>query len=160
MKITRRFLLATCLFSMIITIQSLGAQTVPVQEYNLGKGNLALDGYDPVAYFLDGKALKGSPSFVASYRGVVYRFRNQAHKEAFLKGAEQYLPQYGGWCAFAMGKTGEKVEVDPETYKIVDGKLYVFYNAYFNNTITSWNKDEHALKAKADDNWRRFRQSK
>jgi hypothetical protein len=52
-----------------------------------------------------------------------------------------------------MGAKGEKVEIDPETFKIIDGKLYLFYNAYFNNTLTSWNKDEKNLKAKADKNW-------
>ncbi len=67
-----------------------------------------------------------------------------------------YEPQYGGWCAYAMGNSGEKVEVDPETYKIVDGKLYLFYNKYFTNTLKSWNKDEAKLKSKADESWKNF----
>ncbi|MFC6245118.1 hypothetical protein [Flavobacterium psychroterrae] len=53
-----------------------------------------------------------------------------------------------------MGSAGEKVEINPETFKISDGKLYLFYNAYFNNTLKSWNKDEDNLKAKADRNWK------
>jgi hypothetical protein len=55
-----------------------------------------------------------------------------------------------------MGSSAEKVEVDPETFKIVDGKLHLFYNAYFNNTLKSWNKDEVNLKAKADSNWKKI----
>ena len=60
---------------------------------------------------------------------------------------------FGGWCAYAMGDNGEKVDIDPETFKIIDGKLYLFYNAYFNNTLNSWNKDEKNLKNKANNNW-------
>ena len=67
-----------------------------------------------------------------------------------------YEPQYGGWCAYAMGKDGSKVEVDPETFKIIDGKLYLYYNKFFNNTLKSWNKDETNLKSRADLNWKKF----
>ena len=69
---------------------------------------------------------------------------------------EKYEPAYGGWCAYAMGNSSEKVEVDPETFKIIGGKLYLFYNFYFNNTLKSWNKNETGLKTKADGNWNKF----
>jgi hypothetical protein len=59
-------------------------------------------------------------------------------------------PAYGGWCAYAMGSTGEKVSVDPKTFKIVNGRLNLFYNRFFNNTLDDWNKDEVNLKKKAD----------
>ena len=72
----------------------------------------------------------------------------------FLKNPSKYEPQYGGWCAYAMGSAGEKVEINPETFKIIDGKLYLFYNAYFNNTLKSWNKEETKLKSQADTNWK------
>ena len=65
-----------------------------------------------------------------------------------------YEPQYGGWCAYAMGTSGEKVKVDPETFKIIDGRLFLFYNAFFNNTLNSWNKDEKNYHTKADQNWK------
>ena len=71
----------------------------------------------------------------------------------FKKNPTKYLPQYGAWCAYAMGDNGDKVSVNPETYKIVDGKLYLFYNKLFVNTLKSWNKDEDRIKAKADANW-------
>ena len=77
----------------------------------------------------------------------------QCIKEEFKKNPAQYEPQYGGWCAYAMGDSGEKVSIDPETFKVLDGKLYLFYNKFFNNTLKSWNKDEAKLKKSADANW-------
>ncbi|HMP92338.1 MAG TPA: YHS domain-containing (seleno)protein, partial [Phnomibacter sp.] len=80
-------------------------------------------------------------------------FASQANRDLFLKNYKAYVPQYGGWCAYAMGDSGEKVTIDPETFKIVDGKLYLFYHSWTNNTLTKWNKDEGKLKANANKNW-------
>lgn len=132
------------------------AQTAKRQEqFNL-KNKLALQGYDPVAYFKQNKAVKGKAAIAAAYEGIIYNFSTQANKEFFLKNPASYEPQYGGWCAYAMGARGEKVEINPETFKIVDGKLYLFYNAFFNNTLKDWNKDEPNLKKKADSNWKKI----
>jgi len=130
-------------------------QTQRITQFNL-ENKLALQGYDPVAYFTQKKAVKGKKETAASFEGVTYYFSSQANKELFLKNPTNYEPQYGGWCAFAMGDYGKKVEVNPETFKILDGKLYLFYNAYFNNTLKSWNKDETNLKKKADANWKKL----
>ena len=72
----------------------------------------------------------------------------------FLKTPSNYEPQYGGWCAYAMGAKGTKVEIDPETFKIKDGKLFLFYHKLFTNTLLSWNKDEDNLNREADKNWK------
>lgn len=125
-----------------------------VEQYNL-ENKVAIQGYDPVEYFTQGKAIKGKKEFTTSYQGVVYKFSSSENKETFLKNPSKYEPQYGGWCAYAMGSAGEKVEINPETFKIIDGKLYLFYNAYFNNTLKSWNKDQTNLKIKADNNWKK-----
>lgn len=125
------------------------------QNFNLEK-KTAIQGYDPVAYFKQNKAVKGKPALAASYEGITYYFSSQENKDAFLKNPAGYEPQYGGWCAFAMGDSGDKVEIDPATFKILDGKLYLFYNAYFNNTLKSWNKNEAVLKKKADANWKKI----
>ena len=123
-----------------------------VTLFNLEK-NVAIQGYDPVAYFKQGKAVKGKKEITASYEGVVYYFSMPVNKEYFLKNPSKFEPQYGGWCAYAMGDSNEKVSINPETFKINNGKLYLFYNAFFNNTLKSWNKEETGLMMKADTNW-------
>ena len=90
------------------------------------------------------------------YAGVTYNFSSAENKEAFKKSPAAYEPQYGGWCAYAMGNDGSKVSIDPETFKIVGGKLYLFYNRFFTNTLKSWNKDEVTLKKNADTNWQKI----
>jgi YHS domain-containing protein len=131
------------------------AQHSRSSQFNL-ENKKAIQGYDPVTYFTQKKAVKGKTTIAATYDGVVYNFSSQANKDIFVKNPAGYEPQYGGWCAFAMGDYGEKVEINPETFKILDGKLYLFYNAYFNNTLKSWNKDEANLKKKADVNWKKI----
>lgn len=140
----------------IISLNSFSQSSIKrIAEFNL-ENKVALQGYDPVAYFTVKKAVKGKKEIAASYEGVTYYFSSQSNKETFQKSPSNYEPQYGGWCAYAMGDSGEKVEIDPETFKILDGKLYVFYNAFFNNTLKSWNKNEANLKKKADNNWKKF----
>ena len=126
-----------------------------IAQYNV-ENKVAIQGYDPVAYFNQGKALKGKKEISALYQGVIYKFLSNENKDAFSKNPSKYEPQYGGWCAYAMGSSGGKVEINPETFKIIDGKLYLFYNEYFNNTLKSWNKDEVNLKKKADANWKKL----
>lgn len=147
------FLILLLVFSTSIAF----AQSVSkrIAGYNL-ENKIAIQGYDPVAYFKQSKAVKGKKELVASFEGVFYQFSSLSNKEIFLKNASSFEPQYGGWCAYAMGSAGEKVEINPETFKIIDGKLYLFYNAFFNNTLKSWNKEEASLKAKADSNWKKI----
>jgi YHS domain-containing protein len=144
------------LFVVLLSVTTY-AQTAAkrVKEYNL-ENKVAIQGYDPVAYFTQKKAVKGKSNLASIYEGVIYYFSSQTNKDAFAKSPASYEPQYGGWCSYAMGANGEKVEVDPETFKIVDGKLNLYYNAYFNNTLKSWNKDETNLKKKADVNWKKI----
>ncbi|MBY0486572.1 MAG: YHS domain-containing protein [Flavobacteriaceae bacterium] len=144
------------LFVALITSATF-AQTAAKRAtaFNL-ENKVAIQGYDPVAYFTQKKAVKGKSSITSTYEGVVYQFSTQANKDTFLKNPSRYEPQYGGWCAYAMGSSGEKVEIDPSTFKIIDDKLYLFYNAFFNNTLKSWNKDEVNLKKKADASWKKF----
>lgn len=125
--------------------------------YNVDKAGVWVDGYDPVAYFTDGKALKGSPAFAVTYKGAKFYTISKAHQDLFKKEPEKYLPQYGGYCAYALGSYNEKVEVDPETFSVKDGKVFLFYNKYFTNTLKDWNKDETKLHQKADKNWTVFK---
>ncbi|OMQ12972.1 YHS domain-containing (seleno)protein [[Flexibacter] sp. ATCC 35103] len=130
-------------------------ETKRINQYNV-EHKVAIQGYDPVGYFNQGKAIKGKKEISVSYQGVVYNFSSAENKNAFLANPSKYEPQYGGWCAYAMGSAGEKVSINPETFKIIDGKLYLFYNAYFNNTLKSWNKDQNTLKNQADNNWKKI----
>jgi len=106
-----------------------------------------------VAYFTQKKPIEGKEGLEYVHKGIPYRFSSPENLETFKSDPVRYEPAYGGWCAYAMGATGEKVEIDPETFKIVDGRLYLFYNFFFNNTLKDWNKDELNLKQKADVNW-------
>jgi YHS domain-containing protein len=124
--------------------------------FNLSAKHIAIQGYDPVAYFDQNKAVKGKAAHAVVYDGITYHFSSPQNMESFRGEPLKYEPQYGGWCAYAMGATGEKVAVDPETYKVVDGKLFLFYNRFLTNTLTSWNKDEKNLNKKATANWRKF----
>lgn len=119
---------------------------------NLGKVNLALSGYDVVEYHSH-NVLKGNAKFEATHQEGKYRFSSLNNKLLFEKNPEKYLPQYGGWCAYAMGYSGEKVSIDPESYTIENGKLYLFYKSFFNDTKAKWDKNTSALKEEADTNW-------
>ncbi len=121
------------------------------KNFNIEK-SVALEGYDAVSYFSK-KPLKGKSSFQINNKGIIYYFANQENLDAFKSNPSKYEPAYGGWCAYAMGEKGEKVEVDPETFKIINGKVYLFYNKFFSNTLTDWNENEASLKKKADLNW-------
>lgn len=149
-------MIRTILFAsaMMFTLCCPG-QPVATRHMNLTNG-LALEGYDPVAYFAEKKAARGNREFSSQYQGATYLFKSLDNKKAFDKEPAAYVPRYGGWCAYAMGASGDKVEVDPETFKIKDGKLYLFYNRFFNNTLTKWNENEARLEQQADRNWIRI----
>jgi YHS domain-containing protein len=124
------------------------------KHFNI-KSELALNGYDPVSYF-SGKPVEGSNTFQVKHKGVIYYFQSKQNAEKFKTNPGKYEPAYGGWCAYAMGETGEKVKVDPETFKIIDNRLYLFYNFWGNNTLEDWNISEAKLKAAADKNWQKL----
>ena len=147
------FILLTC-----VVVSSLSAQDQSIlrkKHFNLEDG-IAIQGFDPVTYFTLNKAVKGNKDVLLVERGVVYYFSNNENRELFKKNPVKYAPEYGGWCAYAMGSKGEKVSIDPGTFKIVNNRLYLFYNHFFNNTLKDWNKDEVNLKTMADNNWNKL----
>jgi len=122
-------------------------------DYNT-KRDFVAEGYDVVSYF-DNKAEKGHKDYKTTYDGVKYKFVSQAHLDIFTKNPKHYVPQYGGYCAYAIAEKGKKVSINPETYEIRDDKLYLFYNSWGNNTLESWlEKDVKSLINKADQSWR------
>jgi YHS domain-containing protein len=129
-------------------------EDVRLKNFNLDKG-LAIEGYDPVSYF-QGKPSEGKKSHSFVHRGVAYYFSSAANRSAFIDHPEKYEPAYGGWCAYAMGKNGDKVKVDPETFKIVNERVFLFYNFWGNNTLADWNENEPQLKSSADKQWKKY----
>jgi YHS domain-containing protein len=150
----KRFIWAfTCVF-MIYAVAQAQNDDARKRNFNTRK-NIAMEGYDPVSYF-DSQPLKGAVEYSVTYRGVTYLFANAGNAEKFKQSPDKYEPAYGGWCAYAMGESGDKVKVDPETFKVLEGKLYLFYNFWGNNTLSDWNKNEKELKRKGDQNWKKF----
>jgi hypothetical protein len=110
---------------------------------------LALRGYDPVAYFTEGKPALGDFTITAQYEGATYRFVSNDHKALFEKDPAKYLPQYGGFCAFGTAQ-GFKVDGDPNVWKIVDGKLYLNLAP---PVAVRWSQDVSGNIKSADDKW-------
>ncbi|WP_378186314.1 YHS domain-containing (seleno)protein [Aquimarina sp. W85] len=115
-------------------------------------------GYDVVAYF-KGTASKGVKSIKTSYKGGLYSFIDEENKNTFEQNPEKYVPQYGGYCAYAIATSSKKVDINPKTFEIRDDKLYLFYNAWGVNTHKKWKKENIESQIKdADTNWRIMRQ--
>lgn len=111
--------------------------------------NVAVEGHDPVAYFTEGRAVKGDRDFTTDYNGAEFRFASQANLDTFLADPEAYAPQYGGYCAWAVSQ-GYTAKGDADHWKIVDGKLYLNYNASVQET---WEGDIPGFIQAADTNW-------
>ncbi len=111
--------------------------------------NLAIRGYDPVAYFTDDKAVKGKKKFSWEWQGATWRFANAAHLEMFKTEPNTYAPQYGGYCALAVANN-ETASTEPEQFAIVDGKLYLNYNAKIKK---EWMADPAHFIELADQYW-------
>ncbi len=145
-----KFILMKTLFISFIMLLSL--QLVAQTDYYSKKGAV-IEGYDVTSYF-DGLPIEGEKQFSSMYDGAEFYFANQVNKEKFEANPEKYVPQYGGYCAYAVGLKSQKIKIDPKTYEIRDGKLYLFYNSWGTNTLDLWNKKgAEELKAKADKNW-------
>lgn len=126
-----------------------GESTGPVYTKSLGE-TLALSGYDAVSYFGEGGPVEGSAAFTVLYQGYAYRFANADNAAAFQADATKYLPQYGGYCAWAMGANNALAPGDPKLYKIVDGKLYLNFSP---SVQERWEKDIPGFIAKGDVNF-------
>jgi YHS domain-containing protein len=110
---------------------------------------VAIKGYDTVAYFKAGKALKGNESFTSPWHGMTWYFSTKENKNLFAASPEKYAPQYDGWCAWALTES-RKAVTDPEVWKIVDGKLYLNCSK---TAYEKWSKDIPGNIKKADATW-------
>lgn len=149
-KIMMRFFLFLNFFYLLAYANTFAQRDLP---FNVGENGLAAGGYDVLSYYV-GKPVEGKRGHAVFHDGVLYYFSSAENEVLFVASPEKYIPRYGGWCAYAMGKSGEKVGVNPESYKILDGRLYLFYNRYGVNTLKKWNEDEAFLRLQAGENWR------
>jgi YHS domain-containing protein len=111
--------------------------------------NVILKGYDPVAYFNQGKAVMGNPSITSTYNGATYLFSSREDKAEFDKSPAIFEPQYGGYCAYSMSK-GERHDIDPKAFHIYKGKLYVCETP---EQMKKFSANIDAYISKADQNW-------
>jgi YHS domain-containing protein len=131
--------------SDIVRAQATGKPTVFADF----RSKLALDGHDPVAYFKTGKPAKGAVGNSVSWNGATWHFASPENKAEFEADPKRFAPQYGGYCAWAVAE-GYTAKGDPNHWRIVDGKLYLNYNASVQKT---WEKDIPGRIAKGDKNW-------
>jgi hypothetical protein len=129
-----------------------GASAFAGDSVNTGYfGGVAILGYDTVAYFTEGKAVKGSDEFSYDWLGTPWHFASKKHQDMFISEPDKYAPQFGGYCAPEVAVTGTAtINVDPEAFKIIDGKLYLVYDAMSAQFFAD-NAEE--LVPKGKENW-------
>jgi len=116
---------------------------------NLDQAGVAIQGYDPVAFFTDRKPVKGKSEFPARHNGATYFFASKEHQTLFKQDPAKYEPAFGGYCAFGVSKN-KLVEIDIEAFQIVDGKLLMQYSK---DVRDNFNKDTQGNLTKANTNW-------
>jgi YHS domain-containing protein len=143
-KVRRATLALLCL--------SLAAGTPAIAGSPVNKslfGGVAIDGYDPVAYFVDGKPVEGSKQWSHDWQGATWHFASPANRDRFAAEPGKYAPQYGGYCAWAVGH-GYTAGIDPDAWTIHDGKLYLNYDLEIRS---KWLQDVPGWIAAGDKNW-------
>ena len=147
MKINHSFSkFAPAVFALFCVTSAFAGKVDPI--YKDGSG-LVIRGYDPVAYFTEQKPVKGSGQFRYSWMGATWLFTSAVNRDQFAFNPTQYAPQYGGYCSYAVSK-GRTTSIDPEAWRIVDGKLYLNYSRAVQQT---WATDVPGNIQKADQNW-------
>ncbi len=116
---------------------------------NLDKTGVAIQGYDPVAFFTDNKPVKGKPEIVLKRDGAIYFFASKEHKELFARDPAKYEPSFGGYCAYGVSRN-KLVDIDVDAFQIVDGRLLLQYSRGVRN---DFNKDTKGNLTKAEANW-------
>lgn len=145
----RTLLAATALVAIPTLAATPVASAEKAQVYTPRKNNVAVQGYDPVAYFKVGAPVEGLEEFSTMYHGAEFRFSSAENLAAFEADPAKYAPQYGGYCAWAVAQ-GKTAKGDKDNWSIVDGKLYLNYN---NGIQKKWEKDRDAFIQSADENW-------
>jgi len=137
---TPRQLIAAALLGLTLAGSAYAAPAVNTLKRGLisdSATGVAINGYDTVAYFTDGKPVKGSEAFTTDWNGAQWRFASKAHLDLFKATPEKYAPQYGGYCAYGVSQ-GYLVSIEPDQFTVLDGKLYLNYDS---GVQKKWTKD-------------------
>ncbi|MCT4700207.1 MULTISPECIES: YHS domain-containing (seleno)protein [Tenacibaculum] len=122
-------------------------------DYNTKNGFVA-EGYDVVSYFVNKKPLEGKKKFQTTYDGAKFKFYSEKNLVTFKENPIKYIPQYGGYCAYAIAVKNTKMYIDAEAYEIRDGKLYLFYSSWISSKLDDWKSgNTKELQGKGDKNW-------
>ena len=148
-RLRRRSLIVSAFLFFLLQLVSATPSVAldPVNQTTFG--GIAIDGWDPVAYFTDGKPVEGSKAYSFDWNGATWRFASAAHRDLFAQAPEKYAPQYGGYCAWAVSQ-GYTADIDPEAWKIEDGRLFLNYSL---DVQKKWAADIPGNIAKAAANW-------
>jgi YHS domain-containing protein len=141
-----RDLLSACLLSLLLA--GVASADSPIVAVNTENG-WAIKGYDPVAYFTTGKPTPGMAQFTTTYKGAAYRFASAENRARFIAAPEKFVPQYGGYCAYAIA-LNQIADIEPDQWAIVNDKLYL-NNGFLAQTL--WSFDKSGNIARGDHNW-------
>lgn len=140
----KKLTLLSTVFALVLPVM---AQTRTL--LNLDRSGIAMQGYDPVGFFTDGKPVKGSAQFVSEEGGATYWFASKNHKELFDKNPAKYEPAFGGYCAYGVSRN-KLVKIDVEAFQIVGGRLLLQYSK---GVRDDFNEDTQGNLSKAEANW-------
>ena len=140
---------------LLLLIAAITGTNAQSSEVFTGKSG-AINGYDPVAYFKETKAVKGDVKFTYKWKDAEWHFATAKNREEFIVNPEKYAPQFGGYCAYGASQN-HKAPTEPEAFTITEGKLYLNYNEAVKS---KWSKDHKALIKKADENWTELKKAK
>lgn len=142
---------------LIVTILCAFAVATHAGELvNVDKNGLALQGYDPVAYFTDNKPVKGSAEFTANYKGAIYQFASAEHRDLFNASPAKYEPQFGGFCGYA-ASINKIATIEVDKFQVLHDRLVLQHNQ---KAWDLWHKDVEGNLKKADGNWPSLSQQK
>lgn len=146
---TARYLLAAASLALLLPFAAVHTASAQPAIYTGVLSDVAVQGHDPVAYFREGRPVRGARNFTTQWMGATFRFASAANRDAFIADPEAYAPQYGGYCAWAVAQ-GYHAKGDARFWKIVDGKLYLNYDA---SVQRKWEGDITGFIAAADQTW-------
>lgn len=137
------------IFAVVVVLSGGSDQATGPSDFNTGRDGLLIRGYDPVAYFAMGEAVKGTSGISHRHDGLLFHFATEAHRDEFETDPEAYIPAFGGYCAYGVA-LGEHLDSDPEAWRIIDGRLHLFLD---HGTRGVWMLDEAQNKAEAERLW-------